>query len=384
MDVLDRADLPFPHSLPEFQRLFPDDAACAAYLEKARWGDGFACPHCGTAGEPFHFENRPGVLRCRKCRQNTGLTVGTVMERSHTPLNVWFWAAYLVASQTPGMSAVQFQRQLGLSRYETAFQILHKLRSGMVRPNQDRIGGQPKNHVEVDETWVGGRTRGEGRGVHHKVLVSCAIEVRHRKPGIDNRKDGRYAGRVRLAVVLDRSAESLCGFVESTVAPGSLIVRKPGTKLDNRKDGRYAGRVRLAVVLDRSAESLCGFVESTVAPGSLIVTDDWSGYAGLGKRGYEHFAVAECGDPEVAEQYLPIIHLVFANLKTWLIGIHHGVSHQHLQAYLNEFTFRFNRRFYPFNAFRSLLGIAGDTSAPTYAELYSGEWRHPTCSGHGR
>ena len=190
MDVLDRADLPFPHSRPEFQRLFPDDAACAAYLEKARWGDGFACPHCGTAGEPFHFENRPGVLRCRKCRQNTGLTVGTVMERSHTPLNVWFWAAYLVASQTPGMSAVQFQRQLGLSRYETAFQILHKLRSGMVRPNQDRIGGQPKNHVEVDETWVGGRTRGEGRGVHHKVLVSCAIEVRHRKPGtkLDNRK----------------------------------------------------------------------------------------------------------------------------------------------------------------------------------------------------
>ena len=137
-------------------------------------------------------------------------------------------------------------------------------------------------------------------------------------------------------------------------------------------------------MLDRSAESLCGFVESTVAPGSLIVTDDWSGYAGLGKCGYEHFAVAECGDPEVAEQYLPIIHLVFANLKTWLIGIHHGVSHQHLQAYLNEFTFRFNRRFYPFNAFRSLLGIAGDTSAPTYAELYSGEWRHPTCSGHGR
>ena len=125
------------------------------------------------------------------------------MERSHTPLNVWFWAAYLVASQTPGMSAVQFQRQLGLSRYETAFQILRKLRSGMVRPNQDRIGGQPKNHVEVDETWVGGRT---GKAVK----VPVAIEVRHRKPGtkLDNRKDGRYAGRVRLAVVLDGSAES--------------------------------------------------------------------------------------------------------------------------------------------------------------------------------
>ena len=122
MDVLDRADLPFPHSLPEFQRLFPDDAACSRLPGESPLGRRLCLPHCGTEGEPFHFENRPGVLRCRKCRQNTGLTVGTVMERSHTPLNVWFWAAYLVASQTPGMSAVQFQRQLGLSRYETAFQ----------------------------------------------------------------------------------------------------------------------------------------------------------------------------------------------------------------------------------------------------------------------
>ena len=310
MDVLQRDDLPFPRSLPEFQQLFPDEAKCAAYMEKARWGDGFVCPHCHAAGDPFRIATRPGVLRCRKCRHDTGLTVGTVMERSHMPLSTWFWAAYLVASQTPGISAVQFQRQLGLSRYETAFGILHKLRAGMVRPNQDRIGGKPGEHVEIDETWVGGRTRGEGRGVHHKVLVACAVEVRH---------------------------------------------RKPGTAQDKRKDGRYAGRVRLAVVPDRSADSLCGFVESAVAPRTLTVTDDWSGYASLGKRGYEHFAVAECGDPEVAEDYLPIIHLVFANLKTWLIGIHHGVSHQHLQAYLNEFTFRFNRRFYPFNAF-PLLG----------------------------
>ena len=101
---------------------------------------------------------------------------------------------------------------------------------------------------------------------------------------------------------------------------------------------------------------------------------------GLRKRGYNHHAIAECGDPEVTEEFLPIIHLVFANLKTWLIGIHHGVSAQHLQAYLNEFTFRFNRRFYPFNAFRSLLGIAGEVTAPIYAEFYSGDWAHPACS----
>jgi len=151
-----------------------------------------------------------------------------------------------------------------------------------------------------------------------------------------------------------------------------------------RKDGRYAGRVRLSISDDRSAESLAGFVESAVMPGTLVITDDWSGYASLRKRGYDHHAIAECGDPEVAEEFLPIIHLVFSNLKTWLNGIHHGVSAKHLQAYLNEFTFRFNRRFYPFNAFRSLLGIAGGAESPTFAELYSGEWAHPTCSGYLR
>ena len=134
-------------------------------------------------------------------------------------------------------------------------------------------------------------------------------------------------------------------------------------------------------VTDRGANSLCGFVENAVMPGSLIVTNDWSGYASLRKRGFDHHAIAECGEPEVAEQFMPMIHLVFSNLKTWLNGIHRGVSAKHLQAYLNEFTFRFNRRFYPFHAFRSLLGIAGGVEAPTYADLYSGAWTHPTCSG---
>ncbi len=102
----------------------------------ARWPDGFVCPNCGLIAEPFRIVTRPGVLECRACRRQAGLLVGTVMECSHTPLSVWFWAAYLVASQTPGMSAVQFQRQLGLTRYETAFGIQHKLRAGMVRPDQ--------------------------------------------------------------------------------------------------------------------------------------------------------------------------------------------------------------------------------------------------------
>lgn len=337
MDVLDRADLVFPKSLPQFQRMFPDDGACATYLERIRWAGGFACPHCKESAEPFRFAARPGVLRCRKCRRDVALTAGTVMERTHTPLSTWFWASYLVASHTAGMSATQFQRQLGLSRYETAFQILHKLRAGMVRPDRDRIGGNLTGHVEVDETWIGGVTRGEGKGTHDQTLVIGAVAVR----------------------------------------------QKQDTVKQHRRGGRYAGRLRLEVMPNKGARAFCGFIDDAVAPGSMIVTDGAPSYAGLTDRGFQHLPVVEGNRGEVAEEYLPIIHLVFSNLKSWLRGCHHGVSAKHLQAYLNEFTFRFNRRFYPFNAFRSLLGIGGEVSAPTYAELYAGDWEHPTVSDHG-
>jgi transposase-like protein len=339
MPTFNGDDLPFPGSLPEFQRLFPDDTACAAYLAAIRWRTGFVCGWCGQTGEPFRFQNRPGVLRCRKCRKDNALTAGTVMERTHTPLSVWFWGAYLVATHTPGISAIQFQRQLGLTRYETAFQILHKLRAGMVRPDRDRIGGNPEEHVEIDEAYVGGKTRGEGRGVHDQTLVIAAVEVRRRKPKI------------------------------SGAVP--------------RRNDRYAGRVRLDVVPERAAKSLVGFVEAAVEPGTQVVTDGWGAYDTLTEKGYRHVPVVMAGSAAMAEDYLPIVHLVFSNLKTWLRGVHHGVSPQHLQAYLNEFAFRFNRRFSPFNSFRSLLGIGGQAVAPTYNGLYSGDWQHPRCCGHG-
>jgi transposase-like protein len=335
-DIFQHAALAFPKSLPEFQRLFPDDRACAAYLERIRWENGFVCPACNMIGEPYRFEAKPHVLRCRKCRKDIALKAGTVMQDTHTPLSTWFWAAYLVASHTAGLSATQFQRQLGLSRYETAFQILHKLRAGMVRPDRDRIGGVKGQHVEVDETWIGGATRGEGRGVHNQTLVVAAVEVRQK--------------------------------ADSTKA---------------RRGGRYAGRLRMDVVPNRSARALCGFVEKAVEPGAMVITDAAPSYATLTERGYAHLPVVEAGDAQVAEEYLPIVHLIFSNLKSWLRGRHHGVSQKHLQAYLNEFTFRFNRRFYPFNAFRSLLGIGGEVTSPTYAELYAGDWEHPTVSRHG-
>jgi len=178
-----------------------------------RWPDGFTCPKCGLCGAPYRFLTRSSVvLRCRACKVNTSLTAGTVMQGTHTALPTWFWGAYLVTTQTPGQSALQFQRQLGLGRYETAFQILHKLRAGMVNPERDTIGG--RYPVEVDECYIGGRTRGEGRGVHHQATVVGAVEVRKRKDAEDRaaqRRDSHeggipakklvYASRLRLRVV---------------------------------------------------------------------------------------------------------------------------------------------------------------------------------------
>ena len=338
----------FPTTLPEFQRAFPNDESCAKYLEAMRWPEGFSCPKCGWKGEPYRFPTRSSiVLRCRSCKDkgNISLTAGTVMQGTRTPLSVWFWGAYLVTTQTPGQSALQFQRQFGLTRYETAFQILHKLRAGMVRPERDAIGGDFP--VEVDECYVGGRTRGEGRGVHHGVTVVGAVEVRPRRADGKVHKRHVYAGRLRLLVASDLPA------MEEIMAPSPP---SPGA----------VPRI------------LTGFVRENVAPGSTVRTDGWIGYDGLTCMGYKHDALALNGDPEKAEAHLPMIHLVFSNLKSWLTGTHHGVSPKHLQAYLNEYVFRFNRRFYPMTAFHSVLGIAARAFSPTYEELYSGAWQHPT------
>lgn len=332
----------FPRSLPEFVRMFPDDSACGRYLESVRWPDGFVCPSCGERGEPIRFAASTMRLRCRVCRHDASLTAGTVMHRTHSPLTQWFWAAYLVSTQTLGMSAVQFQRQIGITRYETAFQMLHKLRAGMVRPNADRIGGKGAR-IEMDETLVGGETRGEGKGVHHKIYVVGAVEVKERPP----------------------------------VAEG-----KTPTKAMLRRAGKYAGRLRLRVIPDRTHGSLLDFASQSIARESRVTTDDWGGYDRLAEEcGVYHTQIAERGDPAMAEQHLPLIHLVFSNLKTWLLGTHHSVSDQHMQAYLNEFVFRFNRRFYPFNGFRSLLGLAMANEAPSYNELYSGDHKHPVAVG---
>jgi transposase-like protein len=242
------------------------------------------------------------------------VTAGTVLDRTHVPLRLWFAAAYLVTTHTPGFSAVQLQRQLGLARHETAWTMLHKLRRAMVRPERDRLSGV----VGVDEAYVGG------------------VE------------EGRRGGRRR-----DSSEPIVLGAVE---------VR-----------GRGSGRVRLAVVGDPSAASLVPFVEVAVEPGSTVLTDGWQGYAPPPlRRGYDH-RPATVGDPRDASVLLPRVHRTFSNLKTWLKGTHHGVSAKHLPHYVDEFVFRSNRRRTPMAAFQSLLGLSTRHAPTTHKMLCAAE-----------
>jgi hypothetical protein len=264
------------------------------------------------------------------------------MQSTHTPLSVWFWGAYLVTTQTPGQSALQFQRQLGLTRYETAFQILHKLRAGMVRPERDGIGGEYP--VEVDECIIGGPTRGEKHWINQKVRVIGAVEVRQRK------ESEKVAAKYQHH-------------------PGGVPIKKLV----------YAGRLRLRVMDIRGeGYAYTNFVAENIAKGSKVKTDGLQVYRRIKALGYRHDPLDMYGDAEKAERHLPMIHLVFSNLKTWILGTHHGrISPQHLQAYLNEYVFRFNRRFYPMTSFNSILGLAARSTSPTYEQLYSGEWEHP-------
>jgi transposase-like protein len=301
----------------DFQARFSTEEACYQHLYAARWPDGFVCPSCGGT-RPSLIMTR-GIIQCLDCTRQTSLTAGTIMHRTKMPLRVWFWGAYLVATSGPGIAATQFQRQMGLSRYETAFQMLHKLRAGLVQGDDAKLLGA----VEVDETFIGGPQPGpRGRGALGKSVVVGAVEV--------------ASGRKRP----------------------------------------YSGRVKLRAIPNASGRNLMTFLADRVAAGSTVVTDEWRGYRRASEQGYRH-VLAEGRDGLVH------IHRAFSNLKTWIRGTHRFVSRKHLQAYLNEYSFRFNGRRRPAVTFESLLGIAMNRAAPTYRQLYDAGsrrkhgWRHP-------
>ena len=302
----------FPRSLLEFQRRFADESACAAYLAAARWPEGFVCPDCGGLRACL-LVTKAHTYQCSACHKQTSVTAGTVMHGTKLSLTVWFWAAYLMATHSNGISARQLWRQLGLGSYKSAWLLCAKLRRAMVNPERDPLFGL----VEVDETQISYRTKddppagGGGRSAEGKLQVAAAVELQ----------------------------------------------------------GKGPGRVRLAVIKDASATSLRAFLKASVADGATIKTDGWSGYPGAPGLTHEPHVIG----PMAAHVVLPWIHRIFSNLKAWALGVYHGLRKEHLQAYLDEFVFRFNRRRTPHAAFRTLLGIGLAIKPVTYKMLIAAD-----------
>ena len=271
----------YPRNLIELEARFSSEAACREYLVRLRWPDGFRCPRCGGAkGWPL----RSVLLECGHCGYQTSVTAGTIFQDTRKPLALWFRTMWWVTSQKNGASALGLQRALGLGSYKTAWTWLHKLRRAMVRVGRDRLTGS----VEVDETYVGGLEEGvRGRQTETKALVVIAAQ----------------------------------------------------------EDGAGIGRIRMRCVPDASAKSLMVFVEDSLDAGSLIHTDGWPAYDSAESKGYRHRVTVLSGKKESASKLLPRVHRVASLLKRWLLGTHQGaVSREHLDYYLDEFTFRFNRR----------------------------------------
>lgn len=295
----------YPKTLLEFVAQFNSDGACIQYLIEHRWPDGFICPACKNKGGWW----LPQYKRheCSKCHKQTSLLAGTIMHRSHLPIHIWFWSAYLVSTHTPGISALQLQRQLGLKNSETAWYLLHRLRRGMVSPTR----GLLSDVVEADETHIGGPSKGKkGRGVAkdaNKTLIAGAVEV-----------------------------------VEYKTKSGELKHR--------------AGRLRLEVLKNANGTEIKKFLNGNIAKGSVIKSDGWKGYSAEALVGYKHARTVQLS-PDGEKKFAPHIHRAFGNLKSWLLGTHHGVDPKYLQSYLNEYVFRFNRREHPMAAFSTLLGI---------------------------
>jgi transposase-like protein len=299
----------FPKTFPQFVLQFQNDEMCREYLVQSRWPDGVVCPRDGLPG---WYSAARKVYSCANDHQWTA-TSGTIMHKTYVPLTIWFWGAYLVTTDKRGMSAKGFQKQLGLSRYETAYMVLQKLRAGMVNPERGLIGG-PGRTVEMDEAFISGGRKAEGhKGVLQTLLA--AVEVR----------------------------------------------------------GQTAGRLRMQISPAKDTEQILAFLRKSVEKETSVITDGNPAYKRITSFGYHH-AVEE----QDVDYVLPVIHRVFSNLKTWLMGTHHGaVSHKHLQAYVNEYVFRFNRRNTPMAAFQTVLGIGSHVPGPTYDDLYSGDWVHP-------
>ena len=300
--------------LMEFQRRFRTEAACRKHLFKLRWPEGFQCPRCGH-GEYFNLPKRK-LFQCKSCGHQTSVTAGTVMHRTRTPLRKWFWAIYLAASDKRGLSALQLSKKLGVSYY-VAWTMLHKIRRAMADRNDLY---QLRGIIEIDESFYGGKPGGGGK---------------------------RGRGTSKAPVMIEAST------------------------FDDGKGGRGLGFARMRVIGKADAATIVGVAGKDVERGQKIVTDGWAAYGAVKALGHEHA-------PEVAAKRSGIsgeapglkwVHILASNSKAFLRGTFHGVGRKHLQSYLDEFCYRFNRRRWEGQLFDRLVLACASSNGVTYSEL---------------
>lgn len=281
-----KAGVDYPETWQEFESWFADDAACRTYLAKLRWPQGFVCPACGGGDA---WQTGRGLWMCHPCGHQTSVTANTIFHRTRLPLRTWFAAVWFVCSQKTGASALGLQRVLGFGSYETAWAWMHKLRRAMVRPDRDQLGG-PGIAVELDQTFIGGRSP-LGRRGKYETKAEVAVAVERRRP--------RGLGRVRMRQIGKERKREIFDFAVVSIAPGTLLYT----------DG------------DRLYNDISSWIDLT----------------------HERIFVTGAADP--AHELLPGVHRVASLLQRWLAGtLHYGQSNAHLDYYLDEFTFRFNRR----------------------------------------
>ena len=270
----------FPMNEIEFDERFCNEQACYDYLFQNRWPDGFVCTQCGNAD--YWLSNR-NLFICTNCQFNHSLTAGTIFNGTRKKLRLWFKALWWFTTRKTGISALALKALLGLGSYNTAWTWLHKLRRCTIRDEREKLSGE----VEVDEIYVGGQHSGKrGRGSENKLAVVVAAE----------------------------------------------------------KKGKKLGRIRLQVIEDCSGEELMPFIQANIESGSSVVTDGWKGYNKLEEKGYTHHKIFQT-KAENKESVLPGVHLVASLIKRLFLGTYHGrLEKKHLQRYLDEYTFRFNRR----------------------------------------
>jgi len=269
-----------PKNQIEFEQMFSTEEQCLEFIKKIRFPEGYHCPKCESTE---HWLNNRNLMVCKTCKYELSVTSGTFFHKSKLPLVVIFRTIWWMIAQKNGVSSVGIQRILGIGSYRTAWTWLHKFRRLMVFPNRTKLKGS----VEVDETLVGGKKSGKrGRGAEGKRLVAIAIEVKIK-----------------------------------------------GT-----------GRVRMAVIKDASKKSLKKFITDNIEEGSIVITDGWKGYNGIDKKGYQHKIENETKLID-NEEILPNVHRIASLLKRWLLGTHQNyIGDGYLEYYLDEYTFRYNRR----------------------------------------